>query len=371
MKILVTGGFGFIGSHLIKALLNRGDDVLVLDNLSQQVHGNLLHCQSKQRSSVTFYHGDIRDTQILKKACLGVDIIVHLASTIGVGQSMYQIYKYVGVNSLGTAALLQTLIDTNIPLTKFILASSMSVYGEGDYKCVNCGAIRIPTRPEIKMREKIWEPECPKCKKLLEPIKTGEKSSLLPRSIYAITKKNQEDLVLTFCKVYGIPVTALRLFNVYGPGQSLSNPYTGVGAIFSCRLLNQKAPIIFEDGLQTRDFIHVNDVVSAILLAIDNPLIKSGVFNVGSGKPITIYELYKIMAEEFHFNQEPVILHKYRVGDIRHCFADIAKIEKFGFKTEIDIETGIKELISWVRSEKANDFFDTALSELKRKDIVI
>jgi len=268
MKILVTGGAGFIGSHLVDALVERGHEVTIFDNLDPQVHPGG-RPPRYLNPGAEFIRGDVRDKKALKAAIGEAEIIFHKASAVGVGQSQYQIEQYVTANTGGTATLLDILVNNDHKVRKLIVAASMSSYGEGAYTCTACGPCRPSLRPEEQMAKGAWEPVCPHCGVPVSPVPTPEEAALHCNSIYALTKKDQEEMCLLIGKTYGIPVVSLRYFNVYGPRQSLSNPYTGVAAIFMSRIKNDRAPVIYEDGLQTRDFVSIEDVVRANLLAME------------------------------------------------------------------------------------------------------
>ena len=369
-KVLVTGGAGFIGSHLVDKLVEMGDEVVVVDSLEGQVHTNKPdYLNLKAR----YVFEDIRDTSVLTKAIEGVEVIFHEAAAVGVGQSMYQVEKYVEVNTMATAKLLDILVNEEHEVKKLIVASSMSIYGEGAYECENCGVVYPELRAEEQLKKREWEMECPKCGKIVKPISTSEDKPLHPTSIYAITKRDQEEMCLNIGRAYGIPTVALRYFNVYGPRQSLNNPYTGVCAIFSSRIKNSNPPLIFEDGLQSRDFVSVHDIVQANILAMESSNADYEVFNVGTGKAINILEIAHALIKLYNKDKElePNITNKYRAGDIRHCFADISKItNKMGYKPKVDFEEGMKELVEWGEKEEAVDKFEEAHEELKARRLV-
>jgi len=371
-KILVTGGAGFIGSHLVDALIKKGYKVTVFDNLEPQVHPDGLPEYYNVKAG--FIRGDVRKKKHLKEAVLQTDIVVHFAAAVGVGQSQYQIAKYVETNIQGTANLLDILANERHRVKKLLVASSMSIYGEGLYKCKKCGTIKPPLREFDKSPDNYnWEPICPYCKGALTPVPTPEDTPLVSNSIYAITKKEQEEISLLIGRTYGIPVVALRFFNVYGPRQSLSNPYTGVAAIFLSRIKNNNPPVIYEDGLQSRDFIWVGDIVDACILSIEKDEANYQVFNVGTGKPISILgvaqTLIKLLGKEGKI--QPDVTYKFRKGDVRHCYADITKIKKaLGFTPQISFEEGMKKLIEWSKKAKAEDRFEKAAIELKEKNLV-
>jgi len=369
MKVLVTGGAGFIGSFVVDELVRKGHFVRILDNLEQQVHFGAV--PDYMNKNAEFIKGDLKDHQTLKRALEDVDIVFHKASAVGVGQSMYQIYKYISENSLGTAMLLDILANEDHNVKKIVVASSMSTYGEGSYKCDRCGIIEPKLRTEQQMKKKDWELHCQNCNALITPIPTPEAKTQDINSIYALTKKDQEAMCLMIGRTYGIPTVALRYFNVYGPRQSLSNPYTGVTAIFMSRIKNDKQPIIFEDGLQTRDFISVHDIVVANLLAMEHSSANYEIFNVGSGSPICIKDVAEILARLCGKKIKPNITNEFRKGDVRHCFADTSKISsKLDFKLNIKFEDGMRELIKWSDHAEAIDKFDQAAQELKEHGLI-
>jgi len=369
-SILVTGGAGFIGSHLVDILNSENHEVIVFDNLESQVHRDTYKAPEYLPHNVKFIQGDVRDTKILDKAMENVDIIIHLAAMVGVGQSMYEIKKYMGVNELGTAKILDILVNSEHHVKKFILASSMSIYGEGAYICKECGQFFPKSRTQDQLRKKIWGISCPRCGKLAQPIPTSENSPLNCSSIYALTKYSQEKMALLLGKTYGINTTSLRIFNTYGSRQSLYNPYTGVCSIFLTHLLNGTPPIIYEDGNQKRDFIHVNDVCQAILLSMKNKKSTNEIFNVGTGNPLSIGKIAEFLSQKINPKIEQKIINKLRPGDIRHCYADISKIKNvLDFKPIYSFEKGIKELIDWVKTQKKlpKDNTERAHEELKKQ----
>jgi dTDP-L-rhamnose 4-epimerase len=368
-KILVTGGAGFVGSHLVDALLAEGHEVRVLDNLDPQVHGNVDQARHLSREA-EFVRGDVRDLDVVTRVLEGVRVVYHLAAAVGVGQSMYQIRHYVDVNSLGGATLLQALCDRRHPLEKLVVASSMSIYGEGAYRCAACGPVAPALRPREQVRDGNWELRCPACRATVAPVPTAEAKPLAPTSIYAVSKRDHEELFLCYGRAYGIPTIAFRYFNIYGTRQALSNPYTGAAAIFSSRLLNGNAPLIFEDGHQTRDFVHVSDIVAANMLALTRGGEGGEVFNVGTGRPASILQLANLLRDELGTGGAPEISKKFREGDIRHCYADISRIQtRLGFVPRVPLEEGVKELVGWVREEQAVDMVEQAAKELERRGL--
>ncbi|MCB0253747.1 MAG: SDR family NAD(P)-dependent oxidoreductase [Anaerolineae bacterium] len=375
--ILVTGGAGFIGSHLVDALLAQGHHVRVFDNLEPQVHGPLREqgrWPNYCNPAAEYILGDLRDREALQRAMTGINAIFHEAAMVGVGQSMYQIERYVDVNTHGTAILLDILANASSirdQLRKLVVASSMSIYGEGSYKCPTHGPSYPRLRSDMQLAQHNWELYCPTCGQHLAAHPTNEDKPLHPTSVYAISKKDQEELCLTIGRTYDIPTVALRYFNVYGTRQALSNPYTGVAAIFCSRLLNNKPPVIFEDGHQSRDFVHVSDIVQANLLAMEEDAANFSVFNVGSGRSLTIREVATTLAQHLGSNAAPEIVKKFRAGDIRHCFADISRIETLGFQPKVQLEDGISELTGWVRSQSIVDRFDNARQEMASRGLAI
>ncbi|MGC8960583.1 MAG: SDR family NAD(P)-dependent oxidoreductase [Chloroflexia bacterium] len=373
-RILVTGGAGFIGSHTVDALLARGYEVRVYDNLEPQVHGPLRE-QGKWPAYLSpeaeRIPGDIRDREGLRRALAGVDAVVHLAARVGVGQSMYEIESYIDVNVRGTAVLLDLLANEQHQVRKLIVASSMSAYGEGQYECARCGVVYPTVRAEERLRARDWEMRCPHCGAEVSPRPTPEEKPLFPTSVYAISKRDQEEMCLAVGRAYGLPTVALRLFNVYGPRQALSNPYTGVVAIFAGRLLNGNPPVIYEDGRQKRDFLHVSDAVQAIVLALENPTADYQVLNVGTGRPITIRQVAEALIRYMGAALEPEISRHFRAGDIRHCYPDVGRIAALGYRAQVAFAEGLGETVEWVREQAAVDRFTTAHGELERRGLTV
>jgi dTDP-L-rhamnose 4-epimerase len=370
-RVLVTGGAGFVGSHTVDLLLERGYEVRVLDNLDPQVHGEVESPQYLDLDKVEFVKGDMVDRDTVWSVVSDVDAIIHLASRVGVGQSMYQIEQYVTANTKGTANLLDILVTEKHNVRKLVVASSMSIYGEGRYSCDRCGLVSPRLRGDKQLDEKIWELICPHCGSVLKPEQTDEEKPLQPTSIYAMTKRHQAEMSLLIGRTYGIPTTALRYFNIYGPRQALSNPYTGVIAVFAARTQNNNPPLIFEDGNQTRDFIHVKDVARANLLAME----KSGgdyqALNVGTGKATSIREIALKVIELCEKELTPLITGRYRSGDIRHCFASIERISSLEFKPEYSLDKGLRETLTWVRAQKTStDRSDEAVKELEEHGLL-
>jgi dTDP-L-rhamnose 4-epimerase len=371
-SILVTGGAGFVGSHVVDALLARGHRVRVLDNLDPQVHGKTGRPRGHLSRDVEFHHADVRDVDAVRRGIDGVEVVFHLAAAVGVGQSMYRIRDYVEVNSLGGANILQAVVDRKSRVEKLIVASSMSIYGEGAYRCATCGPVFPPLRTKEQMRARQWELACPCCGAETASMPTAEDKPLVPTSIYAVTKRDHEEMFVACGQAYGIPTVALRYFNIYGPRQSLSNPYTGAAAIFSSRLLNSNPPLVFEDGLQTRDFVHVSDIVAANLLALDSERPGCDVFNVGTGRPVSILKLIHLIRGELGAGPEEEVLHKFREGDIRHCYADVSRIESaLGYRPRVVLEDGVHDLVAWVREERAVDMVEHATRELEERGLTL
>ncbi|MGE0717461.1 MAG: NAD-dependent epimerase/dehydratase family protein [Alphaproteobacteria bacterium] len=366
-RVLVTGGAGFIGRRVTDALLARGHRVRVLDALIPQVHGDAP--RADMPDGVEFIRGDVRDAAAVAAALKGVDKVVHLAAEVGVGQSMYACERYVSVNDLGTAALFQQLIEE--PVQRVVVASSMSIYGEGLYRSAQGHLVEDAIR-EFKVGGAAeWE-ICGEDGRPLQPLPTPESKRPCDRSVYALTKLVQERLTLTMCRAYGMEGVALRLFNVFGSGQALSNPYTGVLAIFAARLLNGERPMIFEDGQQRRDFVHVADVAEAFALALERPGVADGVFNIGSGVDRTVASLATDLAAAMGRRElTPEITGKARFGDIRHCFADISRArDVLGFNPSRPFRAGLEELVGWVASQRPDDRVRTARAELEARGLV-
>ncbi len=362
-NILVTGGAGFVGSHLVDALVSAGHQVRVLDSLSTQVHGESEPAYLSPEAD--FVRGDIRDAQAVRRALEGIEVIVHLAAAVGVGQSMYEIAHYVSANIQGTAVLLQELLNAKSRVQKMVLASSMSVYGEGKYLCANCGLVSPGLRSADQLRNKQWELACVGCGHALTAVATDESKCLQSSSIYALSKKNQEEMCLLFGRTYGCSVVALRYFNIYGPRQALSNPYTGVAAIFASRLLNGNSPLVFEDGRQLRDFVSVDDVVQATMLAMERSEADGMALNIGSGDPISIGEVAARLGRALRVDVAPDLTGIYRSGDIRHCFADItAARELLGYTPRVTFSDGMKDLVRWLRSQQPQDRAAEAAAQL-------
>ena len=365
--VLVTGGAGFIGRHLVGALLERGYEVRVLDSLIEQVHHGAPLDPILQQAD--FIRADIRDIDSVKRALRGVDKVAHLAAEVGVGQSMYAIDRYVSVNDHGSAVLFQALIER--PVERVVVASSMSIYGEGLYRAASGALIEDAARPVQRQAATGWDPVGPEGE-TLTPVATPEWKRPSLASVYALTKYVQERLTLTVAPAYGMQGVALRLFNVYGPGQALSNPYTGVLAIFASRLLNRERPLVFEDGEQRRDFVHVDDVARAFVLALEHASAPGQVFNVGSGRDVSILDVAGALADAMGVpGIEPERVGKARTGDIRHCFCDISQAERLlGFRARRGFVDSLAELAEWVRRQQATDRVQEARRELEMRGLV-
>jgi len=372
-KILVTGGAGFIGSFLVDALLERGHTVRVYDALVPQVHGPEQAVPAYLNPAAELVRGDVRDRAALAEALKGMDVIYHLAAAVGVGQSMYQIQYYTEANTLGGAVLLDLLANTKHGARKVIVASSMSIYGEGKYECPDCGSVYPRLRTEVQLKAREWEMKCPHCGRDVRPAPTDEEKPLYPTSIYAVTKRDHEEMLLCTGLAYGIPAVALRFFNTYGPRQALSNPYTGVMAIFSGRLLNHQPPVIYEDGQQSRDFIHVRDIVQGLLLAMDRPEADNQVFNLGTGRPTSVGQVAEMLSQRLTGGEvRPDLRQQYRAGDIRHCYADLTKARRLlGFEPRISLQDGLEDLLTWVQGQTAVDRFSQVEKELSTKSLVV
>lgn len=365
-RVLITGGAGFVGSHLADLLLAEGYDVRVLDNLTPQVHGARSNGYGEWPGyldpRVERIEGDVRDARDVAQALSGISAVFHFAAAVGVGQSMYQIDRYTDVNNRGTAVLLEQLAEQRV--NKLVVASSMSLYGEGLYRDASGKIIAPPERRVEVLRRGKWELTAGGAE--LTPVPTPESKIPSPSSVYALSKYDQEKLCLMVGNAYGISTTALRFFNIYGTRQALSNPYTGVLAIFSSRLLNDKPLVIFEDGRQRRDFVSVHDVARACLLAMRSDDADGEVFNIGSGRDVSILEIAGKVAHILgKTDLEPEITGEYRVGDIRHCFADIEKARfLLGYQPRVSLDDGLEELAEWLRDQHADDRVHTMRNEL-------
>lgn len=368
--ILITGGAGFIGSHLADELLALGMKVRVLDNLSPQVHGEAARRPAYLDPEVELVVGDVCDPDAVRSALRGIDAVYHFASAVGVGQSMYEIVHYTRVNNLGTAVLLEALIQQ--PVARLVVASSMSLYGEGLYRTAGGQMRTVGERSLEQLRRGEWEWHDEQGQALV-PAPTPESKSPSLSSVYALSKLDQERLCLMTGRAYNIPTVALRFFNAYGPRQALSNPYTGVLAIFAARLLNDSAPTIFEDGHQQRDFVSVYDIARACSLALRVPEASGQVFNVGSGTALSVRDIAQRVAQAVNKpHLEPQITGKYRVGDIRHCYADITHArDVLGYQPRVTLDEGLLELAAWLEGQAAVDRVAQASAELSARGLAI
>lgn len=369
LNILVTGGAGFIGSHLVDALVENGHRVRILDSLVEQVHGGKV--PEHLNKEAEFIKADVCDAEAVAKALDGIDVVYHEAAEVGVGQSMYEIVRYVKANDLGTAVLLEEMIKRSDQFKKLVVASSMSIYGEGAYRNPQSGEDVYPQlRSDEQLASHSWE-LTDADGTILEPIGTTEEKTLFPTSVYAVSKQDQEQYCLAVGRAYKIPTVALRYFNVYGTRQALSNPYTGVCAIFSSRLMNDQRPTIFEDGGQTRDFVHVSDIVEANLLALETDKANYHAINIGTSHPISVGEISELLAKGLGKQIVPEYVGKYREGDIRHCVADISKARKLlNYEPKVNLEEGLIALLDWVKNQEADDRVEAATAELAAHSLV-
>jgi dTDP-L-rhamnose 4-epimerase len=372
-NVLVTGGAGYIGSHLVDALVAREYRVTVLDSLEPQVHrGGTWPSYANPKAA--YVRGDVRDRSVFEPLVVAADAVVHFGAAVSVGQSMYQVDRYVDVNTRGTALLLDILVNAKHDVRKVLVASSIGVYGEGAYRCATHGAVAPTIRAEPQLAARDWEQRCPVCREHVAPIPTPEDKALYRDNIYSMTKYHQEEMVLLIGKTYGIPAVAPRFFNVYGPRQSLSNPYAGVAAIWLSRLLNGKQPVVFEDGGQLRDFVSIHDVVDCLVLMLETPGADYLPVNVGSGQTVTILQIAQLLNRLLGTSIEPLVTQTGRKFDIRHNTADITRASTtLGFRPRVTLEAGFSELIEWARTtpDVAVDFFDRALAELEQKGLLV
>ena len=359
--VLITGGAGFIGSHLGDELVRAGYRVRALDSLVEQVHDESQR-PAYLAGEIELISGDVRNAEVVRGALEGVDVVVHLAARVGVAQSMYEPAEYAAANSLGTAVLLEALFEH--PVRKLVVASSMSVYGEGAYE--PAPAVER-TREQLERRD--WEPRGPNGEEL-RPVRTPETKVPSLASVYALTKYDQERLCLLYGAAYDVRAVAVRFFNVYGPRQALSNPYTGVLAIFAARLLNNRPPLVYEDGGQRRDFVNVADVARACRLALERDGADGRPVNIGSGRSASVLEIAHELARVLGKEIEPQITGTFRAGDIRHCFADVTLArEALGFEAQVPLEDGLAGLASWLEGQVATDRVDEAAAELAERGL--
>jgi dTDP-L-rhamnose 4-epimerase len=370
--VLVTGGAGYIGSHLVDALVGREYRVTVLDNLEPQVHRSG-GWPSYANAKAHYVRGDVRDRAVFEPLVLAADAVVHFGAAVSVGQSMYQVDRYVDVNTRGTALLLDILVNSTHHVEKVIVASSIGVYGEGAYRCATHGSVAPTIRPAEQLSARDWEQRCPVCAEHVVSVPTPEDKALYRDNIYSMTKYHQEEMVLLIGKTYSIPSVAPRFFNVYGPRQSLSNPYAGVAAIWLSRLLNGKQPVVFEDGGQLRDFVSIYDVVDCLVLMLETSGADYQPVNVGSGETVTILDIARKLNGILGTSIEPSITQQGRLFDIRHNTADISRAKALlGFAPKVSLDQGFAELVEWAKTtpDVATDFFDKALDELKQKGLL-
>ena len=374
-NILITGGAGFIGSNMALQLIDKGYKITVLDNLSKQIHGENPESNSPLfqsiKGKVNFIEGTVTSNDDWQKALKDQDAVIHLAAETGTGQSMYQVQKYVDVNIGGTAILLDILANTEHSIKKVIIASSRAIYGEGKYQCPNHGTVFPVERLDSEMSKGDFDCKCPICHEKLELLPTTEDSKIHPTSVYGITKQNQEQMVLTVCKSIGIAAVGYRYQNVYGPGQSLTNPYTGILSIFSTRIKNGNDINIFEDGKETRDFVYIDDVVNATILGLENEEANGQVYNVGTGEATDVLTVAQLLCKNYGIDINLIISGNYRLGDIRHNFADISKIQQqLGFQPEWTFEKGISAFTQWVNLQTiTEDKYEHSIEEMKKKGL--
>lgn len=372
-KILITGGAGFIGSNLSLALISRGHEVVVLDNLSPQIHGEIPEHSVLLNSiidKVKFIRGSITDVALLKQALLGVDVVVHFAAETGTGQSMYEIQRYVDVNIGGTAKLLDVLVNQPHQVKKVVIASSRSIYGEGKYNSQKYGIVFPGHRNDHDLQQGKFEVSYMEDNDL-ELLATSEDSKIHPSSVYGITKQNQEQMIMTVCPTMGIAPVAFRYQNVYGPGQSLSNPYTGILSIFSTQIRNNKSINIFEDGHESRDFVFIDDVVNATVLGIEQDEANGQIFNVGSGVATSVLKVAQTLIAKLGIDVDLNITGNYRLGDIRHNFADLVHIKnKLGFEPKHNFDSGISAFTNWVtQQEVKSSNYEQSINEMKARGL--
>jgi len=373
-NILITGGAGFIGSNLCLALIKKAYNVTILDTLSEQIHGSDPDTTSPLYNSiknkVKFIQGSVTNKKVFAEVLKDQDVVVHLAAETGTGQSMYQIEHYTDVNIGGTAIMLDILANTKHTVKKVIVASSRSIYGEGKYKSAEFGDVYPKHRTSDNMESGDFEVNYPGVKSLIL-VATDEDSKIHPSSVYGITKQNQEQMIMTVCPIIGIAPVAFRYQNVYGPGQSLTNPYTGILSIFSTQIKNGKNINVFEDGKESRDFVFIDDVVRATILGIENEGANNEVFNVGSGTATDVFTVAKNLIKNYESNTEIKVTGNYRLGDIRHNFADLKKIkDKLGFEPMVTFEEGIKYFTDWVNDQQVlEDTYEKSISEMKEKGL--
>lgn len=367
---LVTGGAGFIGSHLVDALIAAGERVRVLDNLDPLAHPSG-EVPDHANPAAEMAIGDLRDRDAVDRALRGVDRVFHLGGVVGNGESMVHVRKAVEVNSVGTATLIEAVLERRDSIRRLVCASSMVVYGDGAYRCPEHGDGAPPVRSAQRLQRREWEPVCGRCGREIEPIATAEDSPLRPASVYGISKRDQEELVLVLGRAYGLETVALRYLNVYGVRQALGNPYTGVAAIFAARVLAGRRPLVFEDGGQIRDLVHVSDVVAATLAAMTATAAPGHAINVATGRHVRVRELAEQIAAALGSELQPEVTGEFRAGDIRHCFADTGlAAELLGFTSQTALEQGIPELAAWVAGQAPVQRGDQALADLRARGLI-
>ena len=370
-RVLITGGAGFIGSNLSLKLIKKGCEITVLDNLSEQIHGDDSDLLTSIEGKVNFIKGDVRNIEDWEKALVNQDVVVHLAAETGTGQSMYEVQKYVDVNINGTGIFLDYLVNREHSVKKVIIASSRAIYGEGKYQCETHGFQYPDERLEENLAKGEFEPKCSICNQNLTLLATDETSTIHPSSVYGITKQNQEQMVLNVCKSIGVDAVAYRYQNVYGPGQSLKNPYTGILSIFSTQIKNGNDINIFEDGLESRDFVFIDDVVDATIAGIENDEVTSEVFNVGSGVCTSVIEVAEALKRLYNSDVNINISGNFRLGDIRHNYADLTKIkDKLKFTPNFTFQQGVEKFAEWVNTQEVQkDQYEKSIEEMKSKGL--
>ena len=370
-NILITGGAGFIGSNLALKLIEKGYKVTVLDNLSPQIHTSNSPLYNSIKDKVRFIKGTVLSYDDWKNALEEIDVVVHLAAETGTGQSMYEIEKYTDVNIKGTSIFLDILANEKHSVKKMIVASSRAIYGEGKYECSSCGIVYPNERKDEDMSKGDFTVKCPICNANAKLLATDENSKIHPSSIYGITKQVQEQMFMVMGKTLNIPALAFRYQNVYGAGQSLSNPYTGILSIFSTRIKNGNDINIFEDGKESRDFVYIDDVVDATILGIEKDEANYEVFNVGLGLAIDVNKVASTLVKEYKSNSKISISGNYRLGDIKDNYADLTKIQtKLGFKPKVSFEEGIKRFTKWVNAQEVvEDQYEKSINEMKEKGL--
>ena len=370
-NILITGGAGFIGSNLALKLIEKGYKVTVLDNLSPQIHTSNSPLYNSIKDKVRFIKGTVLSYDDWKNALEEIDVVVHLAAETGTGQSMYEIEKYTDVNIKGTSIFLDILANEPHSVKKMIIASSRAIYGEGKYECSSCGIVYPNERKDEDMSKGDFTVKCPTCNANAKLLATDENSKIHPSSIYGITKQVQEQMFMVMGKTLNIPALAFRYQNVYGAGQSLSNPYTGILSIFSTRIKNGNDINIFEDGKESRDFVYIDDVVDATILGIEKDEANYEVFNVGLGLAIDVNKVASTLVKEYKSNSKISISGNYRLGDIKDNYADLTKIQtKLGFEPKVSFEDGIKRFTKWVNAQEVvEDQYEKSINEMKEKGL--